>query len=93
MEEKSMKKRAILMGSVIVFSSLFAIAQHPTGYEKYWHQWRGPFMTGVSPDGEPATEWSETKNVKWKIETPGKGHSTPIIWGDQLFIQTAVDTG
>ncbi len=88
-----MKISTILIGLVIVFSSLLAAAQNPPGYEKNWHQWRGPLMTGVSPDGDPAIEWSETKNVKWKIEIPGKGHSTPIIWGDQLFIQTAVDTG
>jgi len=88
-----MKMRTILLGLVIVFTSLFAAAQNPPGYEKNWHQWRGPFMTGASPDGDPASEWSETKNVKWKLEIPGKGHSTPIIWGDQLFIQTAVDTG
>ena len=62
------KKCAILMGFVFVLSTLFVTAENASDSEKYWHQWRGPYMTGVSPDGDPPIEWSETKNVKWKIE-------------------------
>lgn len=58
-----------------------------------WPQWRGPLATGVSPHGHPPVEWSETKNVKWKTALPGKGHSTPIVWGDRLFLTTAVPVG
>ncbi len=87
-----MNKRAGLIGLVIMFSSLFAFAQNPPDYEKNWHQWRGPYMMGTSPDGDPPLEWSETKNIKWKLTIPGKGHSTPIIWEDQIFILTAVET-
>jgi len=87
-----MKKSVVLLGCVFVLSSLFAAAENPSDFEKNWHQWRGPYMTGVSPDGDPALEWSETKNVKWKIAIPGKGHATPIIWEDQIFILTAVET-
>lgn len=58
-----------------------------------WHQWRGPDATGVAPAGDPPVEWSETKNVKWKFEVPGHGKSTPIIWGQRVFLTTAVDTG
>ncbi len=60
--------------------------------EKNWPQWRGPHMTGVAPHGNPPTEWSETRNVRWKVEIPGKGSSSPIIWGDRIFISTAVPT-
>jgi outer membrane protein assembly factor BamB len=35
-------------------------------------------------------EWSDTKNVRWKVEIPGRGHATPIIWGDRIYIQTAL---
>lgn len=87
-----MKKVAVLMGFFLVFSSLFFAAGKSSDFEKYWHQWRGPFMTGVSPDGDPPLEWGETKNVKWKIAIPGKGHATPVIWGDQIFILTAIET-
>lgn len=87
-----MKKRLFLIVFCVVFLNLVR-AEKPADFEKYWAQWRGPYATGVSPYGNPPVEWSETKNVKWKIEVPGKGHSTPIIWGDQLFITTAVETG
>jgi outer membrane protein assembly factor BamB len=62
----------------------------PADAEKYWGQWRGPDATGVSRQGNPPIEWSETKNVRWKIEIPGKGYGTPVVWGDRLFLLTAV---
>jgi outer membrane protein assembly factor BamB len=49
-------------------------------------------MTGEAPGGDPPVEWSEGKNVKWKTAIPGKGHATPIIWEDTIFILTAVET-
>lgn len=58
-----------------------------------WHQWRGPEANGVAPTGDPPTEWNEGKNVKWKVEIPGHGKSTPIVWGQRVFVITAVDTG
>lgn len=57
-----------------------------------WHQWRGPLATGVSPTGDPPIEWDANRNVKWKAEIPGHGKSTPIIWGDRIFLITAVNT-
>lgn len=57
-----------------------------------WPQWRGPELTGVAPGANPPSAWSETKNIQWKYDIPGIGGSTPIIWGDKVFIQTAVDT-
>ena len=58
-----------------------------------WGQWRGPLANGVSPTGHPPLTWSETSNVKWKVKLPGRGSATPVIWGNQVFIQTAVATG
>ena len=57
-----------------------------------WHQWRGPQATGVAPKGNPPTEWSTTKNIKWKVAVPGRGSASPIVWGDRIFILTAVKT-
>ena len=59
----------------------------------HWPQWRGPLANGVAPEGNPPTTWSETENVKWKIKLPGAGTGTPIIWGNQIFIQAAIPTG
>src|ERR1051325_1122577 len=58
-----------------------------------WPQWRGPHQDGVAPKADPPMTWSETKNVKWKVAVPGEGHATPIVWGDKIFVQTAVGTG
>ena len=57
-----------------------------------WPQLRGPLATGVSPMGNPPSEWSETKNVRWKIEVPGVGSSTPVVWNDKVFLLTAIAT-
>lgn len=61
--------------------------------EKYWPQWRGPDATGVGRFADPPLEWSETKNIRWKVEVPGRGSATPVIWGDRLYLLTAVPMG
>lgn len=61
--------------------------------EKFWSQWRGPSATGVAPLANPPLEWSEEKNLRWKIEIPGKGSSSPIVWGDFVYATTAIPTG
>jgi len=58
-----------------------------------WPTWRGPAANGVAPGGNPPTEFSESKNVQWKTKVPGSGSSTPVIWGDQVFVITAEKTG
>jgi len=61
--------------------------------ERFWPKWRGPLMTGVAPHATPPVEWGETKNVRWKVEIPGKGSATPVVWEDRVFVLTAVPTG
>jgi outer membrane protein assembly factor BamB len=58
--------------------------------ERFWPQWRGPYATGVSKTADPPVEWSETKNVRWKVEIPGRGSGTPVIWDNKVFVLTAV---
>lgn len=58
-----------------------------------WHQWRGPNGDGVAVDADPPIEWSEQKNVKWKVSVPGQGHASPVVWNDRIILLTAVDTG
>jgi outer membrane protein assembly factor BamB len=58
-----------------------------------WAQWRGPLGTGVAPDAQPPVAWSEKKNLRWKTALPGKGHSTPIVWGDTIYLTTAIPFG
>lgn len=82
---------AVLMASGSTAQALGA--DLPPAAASNWHQWRGPEATGVAPAGNPPVQWSETKNVKWKFEIPGYGKSTPIVWGQKVFLTTAVDTG
>jgi outer membrane protein assembly factor BamB len=58
-----------------------------------WPQWRGPTGIGVSDEiGMPIT-WDKEKNVTWKIPLPDRGNSTPILWGEQVFITQAENNG
>lgn len=54
-----------------------------------WPTWRGPEMRGWT-EGNPPVTFAEGKNVKWKVAPPGAGESTPVIWGDRLFLLTAL---
>jgi outer membrane protein assembly factor BamB len=54
-----------------------------------WPWWRGPNLDGTSPDADPPVTWSETENIVWKTPVPGRGHSTPSIRGNLIFLQTA----
>ncbi|MBO49160.1 MAG: hypothetical protein CMJ69_00080 [Planctomycetaceae bacterium] len=60
---------------------------------RQWGQWRGPLATGVSPYGDPPIEWSEDKNVRWASRLPGTGHSTPVVWGQLVFVTATVPFG
>jgi outer membrane protein assembly factor BamB len=75
---------------------LVAVCRTPAAENSHglnWPQWRGPLANGVAPHGNPPVEWSETRNVQWKVALPGRGTSTPIIWENQVFILTAIPTG
>jgi len=56
-----------------------------------WRHWRGPTGNGVSPDGEPPTEWSTTRNLRWKTAIPGSGTASPIVVGEQIFVLTSLE--
>src|SRR5262245_46159491 len=58
-----------------------------------WHRWRGPDANGVAPHGNPPLNWSGEQNVKWKVPIEGRGSASPIVWGDRVFLLTAVDSG
>ena len=55
-----------------------------------WPQWRGPNWNGVAPHADPPVNWSETENLRWKTPIEGYGSGTPIIWGDRIFLLTAI---
>lgn len=60
---------------------------------RYWPRWRGPSGQGIVTSGTYTEAWSSTERIKWKIAAPGRGNSSPIAWGDRLFLTTAYDGG
>jgi outer membrane protein assembly factor BamB len=58
----------------------------------YWSYWRGPAVNGMAA-GDAPLHWSDTQNIKWKADIPGRGHSSPVIWGDRIFVTTAINNG
>ncbi|HXG47719.1 MAG TPA: PQQ-binding-like beta-propeller repeat protein, partial [Methylomirabilota bacterium] len=55
-----------------------------------WPGWRGPSGNGVVPAGELPLTWSASNNVRWRVDLPGRGNSSPIVWGDRVFVTQAV---
>src|ERR687889_1504864 len=83
--------RQVIIAALVMSSlALLHASADVTTAEKYWPQWRGPYATGVSRTADPPIEWSETKNIRWKVEIPGRGSGTPVIWGDKVFVLSAV---
>jgi outer membrane protein assembly factor BamB len=60
---------------------------------KYWTRWRGPSGQGLVPTGRYRDKWSPSEGVQWRVAVPGRGHSSPIIWGDHIFLTTEYDDG
>jgi outer membrane protein assembly factor BamB len=63
------------------------------GFADNWPGWRGPDGQGHSAEKNLPTTWSKTAQVRWRVPLPDRGNSTPIIWGDRVFITQAVEKG
>lgn len=61
----------------------------PVARADQWPAWRGPTRDGLSAEPVLPLEWSPTTNIAWKTKIPGKGHSSPIVWNDAIFVTTA----
>ncbi len=85
-----MRLAAFVFGtSYFLVATLFAQDNIPLDN---WPQWRGPLANGLAPHADPPTHWNEDTNVRWKSKIPGDSTATPIIWGDKIFLTTAIET-
>lgn len=84
-------KRWLIVVALCLLTGAFVVNSAPAD-PAHWPQWRGPFFNGMARTAAPV-EFGDAKNVKWKIAVPGRGFSTPVIWGDKMFLTTAVPTG
>ena len=74
--------------SVVCVGLLFLFA--PLLSADNWPQWRGPSSNGISAEKELPTRWSATENLAWKASLAGLGNSSPVVWGDTIFITSQI---
>src|SRR5262245_32363141 len=75
--------RTLVVAVCVVLSSVTALRS------ENWPQWRGPSANGVSSESHLPVRWSATENVTWKLALPSWSGSTPIVWGDRIFLNVA----
>ena len=83
----------VLASALLALASFTDVSSQAADAERFWPQWRGPHFKGVSTTANPPVTWSETRNIAWKVPLPGRGNSTPVVWGDRLFVTSAVPAG
>lgn len=76
---------ALRAALLLVPAAVFAAADD-------WPRWRGPNGDGMAR-GDAPVRWDSASNVAWRVSIPGRGHSSPVIWGDKIFLTTAVPVG
>ena len=69
-----------------MLASLLALPLAGAAVADNWPQWRGPTNDGICKETGLPTEWSETKNIAWKLPMPAQAGSTPAVWGDRIFL-------
>lgn len=83
--------RRIWAGSLQLAISLAIAVGGVRGQTSNWPQWRGPSSGGISTEVGLPSEWSDTKNIRWKTAIPGRGHSSPIIWNNRIFLTSSIE--
>ena len=76
---------------VLLLLPLTALVTPNAAPGENWPAWRGPSGTGVASGEGLPLEWSESRNVKWRVPLPDRGNSTPAVWGDRVFVTQAVE--
>lgn len=69
---------------------LFLVLGVGPGFAGNWPAWRGPLGTGQSEERNLPVKWSATEGVKWRVPLPERGNSTPVVWGERVFVTQAV---
>lgn len=89
-----MKQRALILVhaiAVVVIATSFHSSTEAAAGDSNWSQWRGSEGSGVSDETRLPAEWSADKNIKWKTPISGRGHSSPIVWGNRVFLTTDIE--
>ncbi|RPI25179.1 MAG: hypothetical protein EHM61_15075 [Acidobacteria bacterium] len=89
-----MKSAGVVRPSIVALALLLllcAVATSLASDAALWPYWRGPAADGMAV-GDAPLKWNDTENVRWKTPIPGKGNSSPVIWGEKIFLTTAIPT-
>ncbi len=81
------------ISALTLVAVIFTLSSSPVLSADHWNQFRGPMTNGYSPSENLPLEWSEDKNVAWKTPIHGKAWSSPVVWGDQIWMTTATPDG
>src|SRR3954466_11990741 len=81
-----MSRFAVILGVLVVLPSVGAAEEPSTD----WPRWRGPNADGVADGRKLPTRWSQTENVRWSVQLPGWGTSSPIVYGNRVFVTSHV---
>src|SRR3954470_8835037 len=76
--------------SSFVIRHFLALLLATSALAENWPCWRGPRLDGTSLEPNIPQTWSGESNIAWKVELPGVGHASPIVWNDRLFTVTAL---
>jgi outer membrane protein assembly factor BamB len=79
----------VLISSVVTLRAVVSPEPLAAKADENWPQWRGPTRNGISTERNLPVRWSRTENVAWKLAMPALSGSTPIIWGDRVFLNVA----
>jgi len=82
-----MQKRKLLP----LFITIITASLGQSALAQNWPQWRGPMGSGISNEKNLPGEWGADKNIRWKTPLPGRGHSSPVVWGNRIFLTTDIE--
>ncbi len=91
MKPQAMNLSQVKSSYVTTILAVFVATSVTAQTESNWPNWRGPNGDGSAADGNYPVRWSETNNILWKSPLPGKGCSTPIVWGEKIFVTAPAD--
>jgi outer membrane protein assembly factor BamB len=87
-----MRRLLVILIAFGVLTAWTEVRVYGSSHGDYWPSWRGPESNGVAEKANPPVKWSEKENIKWKVDFPGHGASSPVVWGNRIFFQTAIET-
>jgi outer membrane protein assembly factor BamB len=92
MKSEPPRREFARFGSAIAFAGALTLALSGHGARAGdWPGWRGPRGDGTSDESDLPVRWNQTENVVWRVPIPGKGHSSPVVWGNRVFVTSCVE--